>query len=179
MRAFIALEIPDFIRTSVAKALLGADARYGIKPIPPQNMHITLEFLGETSEETIPVISDIIASINAGKFDASLGKISTFGAHSSVAFVGMATGESEAVAIRDLIHCKLSSLHGIKLEDREFLPHLSIARGRSRNLNSFAAGMSKTWSGSETFTISSLTLKRSILGSGNAKYETIFVKELP
>ena len=179
MRAFIALEIPDFIRTSVAKALLGADARYGIKLIPLQNVHITLEFLGEISEETISVISDIIASINAGKFDASLGKISTFGAHSSVAFMGMATGESKAVAIRDFLHSKLSVLHGIKLEDREFFSHLSIARGRSRNLNSFAAGMSKTWSGSETFTISSLTLKRSILGSGNAKYETIFVKELP
>ena len=178
MRAFIALEIPDCIRTSVAQALLGADARYGIKLIPLQNMHITLEFLGEISEETIPVISDIIASISAVKFDAALGKISTFGAHSSVAFMGMATGESEAVAIRDLIHCKLSELHGIKLEDREFFPHLSIARGRSRNLNSFAAGMSKTWSGSETFTISSLTLKRSIRGSGNARYETIFEKEL-
>ena len=43
MRAFIALEIPDFIRTSIAQTLLGADARYGIKPIPPQNMHIALD----------------------------------------------------------------------------------------------------------------------------------------
>ena len=178
MRAFIALEIPDRIRESIAGVLLGYGTRYGIKIIPPENMHITLEFLGEISEETASAVSCVMASLDAGKFEAALGKISTFCERSSVAFMDMGVGSNDAIAIHDSLHGKLSAMQGIRLEKREFFPHLSVARGSSKNLKAFAAGMSKEWTCSETFTISRLALKRSMPGGANAKYETIFEKGL-
>ena len=178
MRAFIAFEIPEQIRESIAKALLGAGAKYGIKIIPQQNMHVTIEFLGEISEESASEVSDAMASVNTAKFSAAFGKISTFGSHSSVAFIGMNAGEKEAIAVHDILHEKLSGLSGIRLENPVFFPHMSIARGSSKNLNALATGMQKDWSCSETFTMCKLALKKSVLGGPNARYETIFEKGL-
>ncbi|MCL4387713.1 RNA 2',3'-cyclic phosphodiesterase [Candidatus Marsarchaeota archaeon] len=178
MRAFIAFEIPERIRELIAKALLGAGAKYGIKIIPQENMHITIGFLGEISEESASEVSGIMASVNAAKFNAAFGKISTFGSHSSVAFMGMDIGDKEAIAMHGLLYGKLSRLSSIKLENSKFFPHMSVARGLSKNLNAFAAGMQKDWARSETFTIGKLALKKSVLGAANARYETIFEKEL-
>ncbi|MEM0154423.1 MAG: RNA 2',3'-cyclic phosphodiesterase [Methanothrix sp.] len=172
------MEIPDNTSGFITEVLRDAAAKYGIKLIPMQNMHITLEFLGEISDEKALEVSDILASFNAKKFIAELGKISTFGSRSSVAFMSMSKGEAEAIRIHGVLHHKLSALRGIKLEERAFFPHISIARGSPRNLNAFADGVSAKWGGSDPFTISSLTFKKSVLGGTNARYETIFGKVL-
>ena len=179
MRAFIALEIPGHIKDSIVRSIDEMGLKLGVKPVPSQNMHITLEFLGEISDSAAARISEAISSTHAKKFTAKLGEVSTFGASSSVAFVGLSEGRNEAAALQQDLHGRISALQGIKgLGTREFFPHVSIARGNPNGLNELARRASGVWKGSEPFTVSTLALKRSIIGGAHAVYEPIFEKEL-
>ena len=55
LRCFIAIEIPETIKKSIADIIdslkkSGADVKW----VSPENIHITLQFLGETEESLIP-----------------------------------------------------------------------------------------------------------------------------
>lgn len=180
MRAFIALCIPEQIRKSLYAELSGLAIRCGAKPIPEQNLHITLEFLGDISEDTANTVSSLMKSFEASSFEAKLGPVSTFGNKSSVAFVGLEKGAENAASIQERLHSGLLNVTELlDIDKRVFVPHVSIARGRSKSLNKMAELSSKCWKGSELFIVNRMEFKKSILGKSSATYETIFEKELP
>ena len=58
MRAFLAISLSD--QTKAALAHLQSALRLA-RPLPPENLHLTLVFLDDQSEETLAVLHEAIA----------------------------------------------------------------------------------------------------------------------
>jgi 2'-5' RNA ligase len=63
MRTFIALALPPKIKTEISKLqnlLQQPDYKSSLKWVDPNNLHITLKFLGETTPEKVDLLSEKI-----------------------------------------------------------------------------------------------------------------------
>src|SRR5271165_6887848 len=70
MRLFIALDITDAIRDSIARFVGGVtgfapDARWA----NPESLHVTLKFIGEQPEPTVEQIKQSLADIQSGALE--------------------------------------------------------------------------------------------------------------
>ena len=138
LRCFIAIEIPENIKKSVADIIdnlkkSGSD----IKWVSDENIHITLQFLGETEEALIPDIKGALYKILApySSFYIKIAGVGCFpsGKRPRVIWVGM----EESQALINLYKDISSELvkFGYKKEERGFTPHVTIGRVKSnRNM---------------------------------------------
>ena len=137
MRLFVALDLDDdaiqaiaAVQQRVAKAL---EANRSITQVDPARMHLTLVFLGEIAEATVPAIVDTLsASIDVRQFAAEfqgLGVFPTRGAP-RVLWLGVAAGAEQIVEVQRAVASRVERL-GVALERRPFHPHLTLARWRT------------------------------------------------
>lgn len=130
MRLFVALEIPSAIQQSLA-ALLASMRAITREPrsVRPENLHVTLKFLGEVAEDKIDPVRRALGEIRSG--DAVALEFRGLGffpneKHPRVLWAGMeATPNLKTLASN--IEVAVEKL-GIPREKREFTPHLTLAR---------------------------------------------------
>src|SRR3989338_1265067 len=143
MRAFIAIELSNEIRCSLAQIeshlkYSGADIKWAEK----DNIHLTLKFLGEITEEKSEKIKYILDEIakQTKHFELSL-KISKeesipfLGAfpnlnHPRVIWLGLDKGAAESRLVAEKVDDALLKI-GFQKESRPFAAHLTIGRVRS------------------------------------------------
>lgn len=135
-RIFIALRIEtgeSFLSMlSSFKSGLSEDM---IKWTNPDNIHITLAFLGDTEEKTITAIISMLKERceGSGKFDLIIKGSGVFRNFNDPRIIWTGIEQSEKLShLNDIITNGLKML-GIKLEDRPFKPHLTI--GRIKHIN--------------------------------------------
>lgn len=135
MRTFIAIELSDDIRKTLAQAqshlrYAGADVKW----VKEENIHLTLKFLGEASEEKCAMVSSILDEIGKSvrPFDISLKNIGAFPKieFPRVIWVGLDKGAKESTELAAKIDKALSKI-GFQEETRPFAAHLTIGRVRS------------------------------------------------
>ncbi len=135
MRAFIAIELPDDVRrklASIQEELKKANA--DIKWVKPENIHLTLKFLGNIPDDKIEKIKALLDKIASrhGKFEAILFKIGAFPKleYPRVIWVGMDKGcnLAEEIAVKIEDGCEHI---GFAKEKRPFSAHLTLGRVRT------------------------------------------------
>ncbi len=131
-RGFIAVEIPaapSIINLEQAISKTGAD----VKLVEPENIHLTLRFLGDTEESQIDAIEEIIKESVKGitPFSLTLRGTGVFPneKYLKVLWIGIIDAEP-LVRIARSIEEKLVPL-GFAKEKREFSAHLTIGRVRT------------------------------------------------
>lgn len=146
MRCFIAINLDEKLRTDIGKATeplrkAGTDVKW----VTPENLHITLKFLGETTEETA---NDIIRtmkpksrSLNA--FDIKFHGIGAFPdwRKPRVIWIGI-TKPERLIRLQENVE-EIAVALGYNRGKKTFLSHLTIGRVRSlKNMDSLmrAAG---------------------------------------
>ena len=134
-RCFIAIEIPDQIRKEIG-VLVDSLKKYDadIKWIPPENLHVTLKFLGSTPENLLPGINDALSAM-VSSYAPFYIKIVDTGVfpdrrNPRVCWIGIEDSGRLKTLQADVDNS--TKLFGFKPEDREFRPHLTIGRVRSR-----------------------------------------------
>ncbi len=139
IRAFIAIKLPDFIKKvlkDTQKTMLenGIKAKY----ISPENMHLTLKFLGNIDSDLLPEIKKTLtrSAQYVKPIRLSLKGIGAFPNSRSpkVIWAGI-NGETQKLAT---LHAKLEqrlSKLGIREEKREFHGHLTLARIKKNRLS--------------------------------------------
>lgn len=135
MRTFIAIELSEEIRESLAQIeshlkYAGADVKW----VEKNNIHLTLKFLGEISEEKLQQVIaalEIIAK-ESSAFEISIKDIGAFPKidYPRVIWVGLDKGTAESKVLAEKIDEVLSKI-GIEKESRPFAAHLTIGRVRS------------------------------------------------
>lgn len=131
-RLFIAIPLtPDtaFIQwMEVLKKKLHYEA---INMAKPENLHLTLKFLGETPESKIPQILSAIqnGTPDHGAIHLQLDTLGLFGSRYDprVIWLGSSTKCSELQLLTDSIFTQLDSI-GYKRDRQNFVPHITIAR---------------------------------------------------
>ncbi|MFA5146369.1 MAG: RNA 2',3'-cyclic phosphodiesterase [Candidatus Omnitrophota bacterium] len=135
MRTFIAIEISDDICGALAQIqsrlkYAGADVKW----VEPRNIHLTLKFLGEITEEKAGKIKSILDDIGSRTkpFEINLKEIGAFPRIESprVIWVGLDKGAKESVELAGRIDDELSNI-GFAKESRPFAAHLTLGRVKS------------------------------------------------
>jgi len=182
MRTFIAIELPKEIKTALSRLqeqLKKSEA--DVNWVEPQNIHLTLKFLGERDYKKISIISAITEEIvqDKAQFTASITSIGAFPSINSprVIWAGINKGDAQIKEIAAELEEKIAKA-GIPKEDRPFSSHITIGRMRSvknldkliQEINKIAAGFDKQ---NLEFSVKSITLFKSTLSSKGPTYEVL------
>jgi 2'-5' RNA ligase len=138
LRAFIAVEIPAEIQQKIHRET--SNLRKGIDSlvrwVPPQNMHLTLKFLGDVSPNSLEFIRQMLRTEaeNVPCFDLHLAGLGAFPnlKRPRVLYVGI-----QAPAALDTLARGIESASrrlGYEAEERPFSAHLTLGRVR-QNVN--------------------------------------------
>ena len=131
MRTFVAIEVSDKdVLNSIHK--IQTELNIKAKPVELHNMHFTVQFLGEVSEETIGKISDALNSIEFSAFSISFASIGVFPKPNfpRVIWIGTNDGVNELEELAEMIRSKLSDI-GFS-PDKKFKPHVTIFRVKNK-----------------------------------------------
>ncbi|MBT7290620.1 MAG: RNA 2',3'-cyclic phosphodiesterase [Chloroflexi bacterium] len=135
LRCFIAIELPQQIKIvlSQLQILLGKERDNSIKWVNPNNIHLTLKFLGSINSDSIPLITDAMKSCikTTSPFSLSIGDTGAFPNTQSprVSWVGLKGDSGALLKLQKQLDQVLSEI-GFAPETREFSPHLTLGRIR-------------------------------------------------
>jgi 2'-5' RNA ligase len=136
MRLFVAVELDDEARANVVREQHRLDRafgdRSGIKWVRPDQIHVTLAFMGRIEDLRVDPIVDAMGRNVPGKpFELAFGGLGTFPSRGapSVVWLGVVRGRRELVDVQGVVAERLRRL-GVPLEDRSFHPHLTLGRWR-------------------------------------------------
>jgi 2'-5' RNA ligase len=146
MRAFLAIEIPKEVRALLVRVQeelrrAGADVKW----VEPENLHLSLKFLGELSEDAVEGLRERVAPELAAWPALSL----TYAGVGSFPERGVprvlwagATGEIDRLAALALALERAAETVGVPREGRPFVAHLTLGRVKSaRNVKRLQALM--------------------------------------
>nr|WP_302477026.1 RNA 2',3'-cyclic phosphodiesterase [Ruegeria atlantica] len=120
MRSFVAISLDE--ETKVAFSQIQHALPVG-RPVLPDNMHLTLVFLGNQAEEMLVELHEELLTLSIPPFDVAFSGVESFG-HV------LAVGVADCQALTEL-HQKVQTATrraGIMLPRRRFRPHVTIAR---------------------------------------------------
>lgn len=124
MRVFLAIDLPDAIRGELER--LQEYLPVG-RMVPFDNLHLTLSFLGEQSEDACEDAHEALTDVHAQPFDLRLAGLGTFGKKNpQVIFADVEKCEA-LIELERKITRKLRSA-GVQFQKRRFRPHVTIAR---------------------------------------------------
>ncbi len=171
MRLFAALTLPDGIAARINMMCSGIP---GARWVEPEDLHITLRFIGEVDEPTAEEINYSLSHIEAPAFDLELHGLDTFGQGHKARSLWI--GVSPAPALAHLQHKVDSAIlrAGQPPESRKFTPHVTIARltkPEAGRLQSFIEGNNLFKAG--PFTVNHFTLFESQTGKGGSVYTAL------
>lgn len=131
MRTFVAAEITDQgILNSIKN--MQSNLRIEAKPVELQNMHFTLLFLGEISEDMVQRVQDELKTIQFDSFDISFEGVGSFPKPKfpKIVWIGVKNGSDQLVELAKTVEEKMIPL-GFK-SDKEFKPHITIFRIKNK-----------------------------------------------
>jgi 2'-5' RNA ligase len=136
MRCFVAVNLPGEIREEVGKFTASlshvADGK-GVRWVRPENIHLTLKFLGNVDREMLPELSLALGGALAGQPPCSLtvkgaGVFPPRG-RPRIVWVGLAGETAALAALQSAVESALEPL-GFPREKRPFTPHVTVGRLR-------------------------------------------------
>ena len=132
IRAFVAVVLDDGVRAAIAATIerlrpLGPAVAW----VPPRNLHVTLHFLGDQSEERLVEAEGALAEAAAGTapLDLTFHGIGAFPGleRPRILWVGLAHGALEASRLQARVTDALAAREFARAE-RPWHPHLTIGR---------------------------------------------------
>jgi RNA 2',3'-cyclic 3'-phosphodiesterase len=138
LRTFIAIDIPEFVRSTVAglQEHLKRDVA-GVRWVNPENIHLTLKFLGDVHGGDLVRIQNAMAQAAGGvrPFSLSTAGIGAFPGlnRPRVIWVGI-DGQTDALQSLNRRLLNRLAAAGFNGDKRKFSGHLTIGRGKG-NVN--------------------------------------------
>jgi 2'-5' RNA ligase len=96
------------------------------RPTAPENIHLTLAFLGEQRASTMAMLCALAARVGGSPFAMSLDEVGCF-RKSGIAWLGASAPQPELVALQERLAHELRG-RGLPVDDRPYAPHLTLAR---------------------------------------------------
>ncbi|MHB1709220.1 MAG: RNA 2',3'-cyclic phosphodiesterase [Thermoplasmataceae archaeon] len=125
MRTFIACHVRK--TAEIGELISEVEAIRGVTPVRTPDLHLTLYFNGDTSNETADHVSAVLKRFNFRKFSISLTGIGFFPSAASprVAYFTVSGFPHD-------LHPKLAESLGSDAEGKGFVPHITFARFHGR-----------------------------------------------
>ena len=158
LRTFIGIDLGKSIRDRcVAQQDTLARSGAEVKWVEPENIHLTLLFLGEVEDRALPALCKAVADGCAGQdvFTLSVESVGCFPnpRRPRVVWVGVGAGSAEVCALHDALEAPLLELGCYRREDRPYTPHITLGRVKSdRPTDALATALARQakWRGGDT-----------------------------
>jgi 2'-5' RNA ligase len=157
VRTFIAVDVGKSIRDRLVN-LQETLARAGteVKWVEPENLHVTLLFLGEVDDRHLPAVCRVVADC-ADQQAPFLLSVETAGCFPTprrprVLWAGVGEGRQPLCTLHDALEAPLLDLGYYRREDRQYTPHITLGRVKSdRPTEKLSAALAKQagWQGGE------------------------------
>jgi len=175
MRCFISLDVSEEAKKEIAriekeiqKSFPDLKARF----VGPENMHLTLKFLGEISDEQVGKVKKALKKVKFEKFKARLNSLGVF----TPSFIKIIWIDLEPKGRLLELHQQIDSLlheEGIK-KDKGFETHITLARVKSvRDGEALIRALRETKIKPVEFAVSGFSLRKSTLTPQGPIYEDI------
>jgi RNA 2',3'-cyclic 3'-phosphodiesterase len=137
VRLFTAIELTESARSAIAIEQRNAVEALGrnrgqLRLVRPEQMHLTLVFIGEVSEARAAAIAELMTGdILVQPFRIGFGGLGWFPARGAprVLYLDVMTGMSAAIDLHDKVSDRLARA-GVGRDERPFHPHLTLGRWR-------------------------------------------------
>ncbi|WP_146180174.1 RNA 2',3'-cyclic phosphodiesterase [Opitutus sp. ER46] len=125
-RLFIALSLPEAVRTALLPLV---EPIHGLTWTRPEQMHVTLRFLGDVRAEEAAAMADRLAQVQVAPFVLPMEGLGTFPPNRPprVLWLGVGAGHPRLFQLRQRIDDAVLGA-GIDLDVRTFHPHVTLAR---------------------------------------------------
>lgn len=125
LRLFFALEIPAPVKSKLLRVRAPVA---GAKWQTAEQLHLTLLFLGNAPEETLPEISEALHALPLPRFELAVHGVGCFGQPETPRnlWAGVSP-EAPVVALNKVLKQRLGHL-GFQFDKRPFRPHITLAR---------------------------------------------------
>jgi 2'-5' RNA ligase len=183
IRCFLAVKIPA--ETALRRVLRElSEMGRALKAVEPENLHVTLKFLGPTNPELLPEILKVAESAASSQTRGQL-NVAGLGAfphlqRPNVVWAGLEGPAAKTLsALAGQLEESLAAI-GFAREERKFIPHLTLARVKAKppeTLRQLVERHAKTAFG--TATVEEIELIRSEPGPGGSIYSVLERCALP
>ncbi|SMX26275.1 2'-5'-RNA ligase [Pelagimonas phthalicica] len=124
MRLFIALSLPE---PAIAEIETIQSRLPAGRSVPPENLHLTLAFLGDQDDSILEPLHEALMTIRAAPITLTLSGVADFGGKAGKAIGLAADGGPELLDLQSRIRSRLHGA-GVDLERRRFRPHVTLSR---------------------------------------------------
>ena len=179
IRSFVAIELPKTLKKEISQYIsIYKKIQDGIKWIEPNNLHITLKFIGERSLDLTASIKTALNMLNYSStaFRIEIGDIDTFPNRSKarVLFLKLKSNPIDALTtLQSSIESKVESI-GIERGKQNFSAHLTIGRNKnSHDLKRLWDYLNKHPIQLDSFNVQSFSLIKSVLMNEGPQYTNL------
>ncbi len=167
MRTFISIDIPEEFYEEIRK-IQDLLPEFRGKKTEPENLHLTLKFLGEINDEKVEEVRKKLREIKFEKFETEIDSIGVF----SEKFVRVVWLH---LSNCDDLQKKIDEvLKGLFDKEKRFMSHLTIARIKYvEDKKKFIKQLKKIEIPKINFIIDDFRLKESVLTSEGPAYKTL------
>ena len=178
IRCFIAIDIdnPEIVSKimEIQRELQTEGSK--LKPVEPENLHLTLFFLGEQPPKIVEKVQDVMSTISFKPFTMKLQGLGAFPSHDRprVIWIGVTEGFDEVRKIYMELRPKLQAIP-LRLEaESSFVPHITVARVKFSGyaLRKIVTSLKDIELGFQE--VKAIRLKKSTLTPRGPIYETIY-----
>lgn len=175
-RAFICIEFSDEAIKEIARVQeMLSKVKFTGKLTEPENLHLTLKFLGEIDEDKLEKARKEIKKIDFSTMNLKLGKIGTFSIRGNPRIVWI---KVEGKVLYELQKRIDDCLKGLFASEERFMGHLTIARIKyAKDKKGFLSHIESIHVKPVAFSVSKFSLKKSELKPIGPTYTDIEVIE--
>jgi 2'-5' RNA ligase len=158
LRTFIAVDLGPSLRgRCIALQQSLARESMEVKWVGPDNLHVTLLFLGEVEDRQTPALCRVVAAccVEHSPFTLSVEGVGCFPnpRRPRIVWAGIGAGRQELCALHDALEPPLLQLGCYRREERQYTPHITLGRVRGeRSTATLAAALGRqaSWKAGET-----------------------------
>jgi RNA 2',3'-cyclic 3'-phosphodiesterase len=170
-RLFVGIPLPSTIRARLAGLCSGVP---GARWVAPENMHITLRFIGTVGGGDAEDIHERLSRVQSPAFALTLAHVGCFESGRKVhsLWVGV-NREPYLIRLADKVDSAIVRA-GIVPERRKFKPHVTLARFRTGTSPRIGTFIERNYPFTTVpFPVDHFTLFRSFLGGEGAHYKSL------
>lgn len=126
VRVFYALVLPPELRPPIGTIARATARRVHGRPVPAENLHLTLAFIGEIATSRLPTLLEVGAALRGEAMTLVLDRLGGF-RQAGVAWLGASRPPQELGTFAAALARALAAA-GVRCDERPFHPHMTIVR---------------------------------------------------
>jgi len=172
MRLFVSIDLPEHDLKTIHSWMPKLD---GWKKVSTNQMHLTLVFLGECTEQQKIQIHEQLANIIFTPFQIKVGGLGAFPNKSNPRIIWAAVQQNDQLMnLQSKISDQLNDVVDLSNNHQSFIPHITIARKKSgKGIRQVEQMVVQKDTSSITARIESFQLKQSILKPSGSQHEIL------